>query len=79
MNQAIGNLKLNNMPDIVMCTGEGCPAKESCYRFTTKPSEFMQSYFVKPPYEDGKCTLYWGENAESIWNQLKNIVDPQNK
>lgn len=65
-------------PDITMCKGTGCPAKESCYRFTAKPSEFMQSYFVESPYKDGKCDYYWGENAEAIWNQLKDIVNPQN-
>lgn len=63
------------MPDITMCEGTGCPAKESCYRFTAKPSEFRQSYFVKPPYENGKCTHYWGENAEAVWKQLKDIVN----
>lgn len=62
------------MPDITMCSGEGCPFKESCYRFTAKPNEYRQSYFVEPPIKDGKCDHYWGENAESIWNQLNDIV-----
>jgi hypothetical protein len=30
---------------------------------------------MKPPIEDGKCDYYWGENAENIWNQLKDIVE----
>jgi hypothetical protein len=29
---------------------------------------------MKPPIEDGKCDYYWGENAENIWNQLKDIM-----
>ena len=62
------------MPDITMCSGEGCPFKEKCYRFTAKPSEYWQSYFIDPPIKDDKCDHYWGENAEQIWNQLNDIV-----
>lgn len=62
------------MPDITMCKGTDCPFTESCYRFTAKPGEY-QSYFVEPPVKDGKCIMYWGENAESMWNQLNNIVN----
>jgi hypothetical protein len=29
---------------------------------------------MEPPIEDGKCEYYWGENAENIWNQLKEIM-----
>lgn len=61
------------MPDITMCLGTNCPQKEKCYRFTAKPCEY-QSYFTKAPIKDGKCDMYWGENAENIWNQLKEIV-----
>jgi hypothetical protein len=28
---------------------------------------------MKPPIKDGKCEMYWGENAESVFNQLKEI------
>ena len=62
------------MPDITMCSGEGCPFKEKCYRFTAKPSEYWQSYFIDPPIKDDKCDHYWGDNAEQIWNQLNDIV-----
>ena len=61
------------MPDITMCLGTECPHKETCYRFTAKPSDY-QSYFMKPPIKEGKCEYYWGENAQSVWNQLKEIV-----
>jgi len=27
------------MADITKCKGEGCPIKESCYRFTAEASE----------------------------------------
>lgn len=47
------------MPDITMCEGRDCPIKESCYRYTAKPNEFRQSYFVDTPYKDGECEHYW--------------------
>ena len=64
-------------PDITMCVGTDCPHKEGCYRFTAKANEYRQSYFTVPPIKDGKCEYYWGENAEFIWNQLKEIVNEQ--
>jgi len=65
------------MPDITMCPGTNCPHKENCYRYTAKPSEYAQSYFMEAPIKDGRCDHYWGENAESIWNQLNDIVKPK--
>lgn len=52
------------MPDISMCTGKGCPIKDTCYRHTAKVSEYeRQSFFVTPPVKaDGTCE-YWME----IW------------
>jgi len=49
------------MPDITMCEGQDCPLKESCYRYTATPSEFRQSYFIDPPYNEEKkeCDHYW--------------------
>jgi len=64
------------MPDISKCLGTGCPYKETCYRYTAKPSDW-QSYFSVPPIKDGKCDMYWGDNAEAIFNQLKDIVKPK--
>jgi superfamily I DNA and RNA helicase len=66
------------MPDITMCPGTNCPQKEKCYRYTAKPCEHWQSYFIDSPIKDGKCEMYWGENAESVWNQLKDIVKDDN-
>lgn len=60
-----------------MCTGHDCPLKEKCYRYTAEPCEFRQSYFMSPPYKDGKCDHYWGETQESVYNQLKSIVNGQ--
>lgn len=56
-----------------MCKGTNCPLKESCYRYTSKLDDH-QSWFTEPPFKDNKCDMYWGENAESIWKQLKDIT-----
>lgn len=61
-------------PDITMCVGTNCPQKETCYRYTAKPSDY-QYYFIDPPVKDGKCEMYWGENAESVWKQLNEIIE----
>lgn len=45
-------------PDISMCTGDKCPTRETCYRYTAKPSP-RQSYFVDPPIgADGECEYF---------------------
>jgi hypothetical protein len=67
--------KYKNMSDITMCVGTNCPQKETCYRYTAKPNEYWQSYFSVPPIKDGKCDMYWGDNSERIFNQLKDIVN----
>ena len=46
------------MPDISKCTGEECPLKETCYRFTS-PAGMYQSFFMTPPIKNGKCEYYW--------------------
>jgi hypothetical protein len=65
------------MADITKCKGEGCPLKESCYRFTAEASEY-QSYFLTPPFDGKTCEMYWGKQSEFIYNQLKNITDENN-
>lgn len=65
------------MADITMCTGDGCPLKEKCCRFTAEKSEW-QSYFLTPPFDGKTCEIYWGKQSESIYNQLKNITDENN-
>ena len=65
------------MPDITMCKGEDCPVKHKCYRNTAKSCEY-QSWFGEQVYviKEGvfTCEMYWGDNAESIWSQLKDIT-----
>ena len=61
------------MPDITMCVGTNCPVKQKCHRFNAKPS-YHQMYFIDPPLKDGKCDYYWGDNTQSIWEQLLDIT-----
>lgn len=47
------------MPDIAMCNGYDCSIKETCYRYTAKPSEWIQNYFLRDPREtDGSCNHF---------------------
>lgn len=41
-----------------MCSGEGCPLKDTCYRHTAEKG-MRQSYFMGAPYKDGGCEYYW--------------------
>ena len=61
------------MEKIVMCSGDNCPMKESCYRYKATPLK-DQMYLYEPPIKNGICEFFWGEQATSIWNQLKDIV-----
>jgi hypothetical protein len=67
------------MADITKCKGEGCPVKENCYRFTALADEYYQSYFVESPFKDGKCDMFWGENANYIFDLLKEITSLKKK
>lgn len=58
------------MPDISKCTGEGCTQKNTCYRFTSKPSEFLQSYFVTPPHFNNNCEMRMDDSG---WSEQSKI------
>ena len=62
------------MADITKCSGEGCPLKDMCYRFTATGSDY-QSYFTTPPVKDNKCEMFWGQSSEYLMQYLKDIVD----
>lgn len=47
------------MVDITLCTGVGCPLSDKCYRANAIADPVWQSYFVKPPYKNGKCDELW--------------------
>lgn len=50
------------MPDITMCTNNGCPLRDRCYRFTAEPKEFMQSFCQFKPvidqYLEASCDMF---------------------
>jgi hypothetical protein len=46
------------MPDITMCDDKECPMKEQCYRYTAKPNEFRQAYFVNSPKKMDGCDYF---------------------
>lgn len=48
------------MPDISMCSGEGCPRAPTCYRAQATPDEYRQTYFASPPMKpDQSCEYHW--------------------
>jgi hypothetical protein len=65
------------MTDITKCTGANCDLKLTCYRYTSPASDY-QSTFLQPPIVDGKCEMYWGETAQSIFEQLNDVVGAMN-
>ena len=60
------------MPDITKCTGEGCEARITCYRFLAKPNEHRQSYFKEVPDINDGCEYYISHNGLNDWK--KNIL-----
>lgn len=60
------------MPDISKCPGDGCNKRNGCYRYTAKPSKYLQSYFVAPPLkDDGSCDYYWPDREDSGQNEAE--------
>lgn len=45
------------MPDITMCDGVDCKAKEMCVRFMSTPGK-RQSWFIEVPGKDKECEYY---------------------
>lgn len=66
--------------DITMCEGGECTIKEFCERYTAKPDEYRQAYFVEPPFTrdmDGTACEHYRDNRkyeleEKIDNSLTN-------
>jgi hypothetical protein len=60
------------MPDITMCKGDGCPLKETCYRFKAEPSD-RQAWFIEVPYgksERQPCDYYWKIKEKEVKNDI---------
>lgn len=65
------------MPDITMCKGDGCPMRETCYRYKAKANDCWQSWFANVPYdeESGKCDHYWLLHDIKEKKKLDNLND----
>ena len=46
-----------------MCQNSICSKSSTCYRFTAKPSRFLQSYADFKPDKDGNCNAYWDNSG----------------
>ena len=53
------------MPDISLCSGEGCNKKDTCYRFLAEPNKYRQSYFSAPPLVSKVCEYYMEYNDDT--------------
>jgi len=66
------------MSDISKCSGDKCPLKDKCYRFTSKASSLWQSDIDPPPFtikkKKFKCDLFWGEQSQAIIKELNAIL-----
>ena len=48
------------MGDFTQCTGDGCPQKENCHRFTAKKYDYCQAMFIEVPLnKDKTCDHFW--------------------
>ena len=60
------------MPDITMCKGDGCRARNHCYRFTATPSDYRQSWFVQTPGNNKNCAYYYELEVDKMFY---NVID----
>jgi hypothetical protein len=54
------------MPDITMCSGDGCPLKENCYRYLAEADPYRQSYFAEAPIKNGECGQHWPTHPDKV-------------
>jgi hypothetical protein len=55
------------MTDISKCSGDKCPLKETCYRYTAPASPHWQSY-IQPPFKQYKTEGKVVTECEQYWN-----------
>ena len=65
------------MPDISMCSGEGCRLKDRCYRYLAKPDKHWQSYanFDETMRKTGLCDAF----IEVTTGEEENAVTKENQ
>lgn len=59
------------MPDITKCEGRQCELKDTCYRYTSEPSKYRQSYFTSPPLYinqigEHQCKYYIPNDKQNV-------------
>ena len=52
------------MTDITKCTGtkdtgDQCPIRDKCYRYTAPLNHFWQAFFVSSPWFNNQCEMYY--------------------
>lgn len=52
------------------CSGFNCPLKDNCKRYKAIGGDW-EYYFTEPPYKDGKCEFFLGDESKST---LKKII-----
>ena len=64
------------MADLAMCRDKECPARERCFRFTAKPSAFLQTYgmFGRNPRAQ-YCAHYWPTTKEQHERLSRELAD----
>lgn len=48
------------MSDITMCLNDGCPKRESCYRYIAEEDAYAQSYCNFKYDDENGCKWFWG-------------------
>lgn len=60
------------MPDIAMCSGDGCPKKIGCYRHRAVPTPQRQAYFATSPIAaNGECAHFLELRKNDMLNDAK--------
>jgi hypothetical protein len=67
---------MNN--DITMCRDSSCKANLSCKRYITAPDKY-QSYFCESPRKGDSCEMFWGVQAEYVFNYLESVCKGEKK
>lgn len=57
------------MSDITKCSGFNCPLKDNCKRYNAI-NGMWEYYFTEPPYKDGKCEYFLGDESKSTLAKL---------
>lgn len=68
------------MDDITKCSGEGCPLRSECHRFTRIDYYSRQSFFVEVPFNHKleTCQFIWNDNAEELYKGIQRLTKPTN-